>query len=88
VEAQPANTLGQLLVGKKLKVAASPKVAISPCGARAPKAWAASSTTFSPCAPARSMNDAMSAAWPKMCTGSRALVREVIFRSVAAGSRQ
>ena len=84
----PSPIPGKFLVGKKLKVAMSPKVAISPSGARAPKAWAQSSTTARPCSRPRAVMAAMSAGWPKMCTGRIARVAGPIFARAASGSRQ
>ena len=84
----PSPMPGKFLVGKKLIVAASPKVPISPSGARAPKACAESSTTASPCSRAISMIGAIGAGWPKMCTGRIALVAGPIRPFTAAGSRQ
>ena len=79
---------GKFLVGKKLKVAASPKVAISPSGARAPKAWAESSTTTRPCSRAIAISSAIGAGCPKMWTGRIALVAGPIRPRTASGSRQ
>ena len=52
----------------------------------APTAWQASSITFSPCRSAIAWIAAISAGWPKMCTGRIAFVFGVIFASIFAGS--
>ena len=86
VTSPPSPQAPRFLLGKKEKAAASPRVpACSPFQV-APMAWAASSTTQSPCSLAIALMRSMSAQTPKMCTGSRPTVRGVIAAAMASGS--
>ena len=75
----PSPSANRFLVGKKLKVEATPVVATP----SAPKAWAASSSMGRP----NAASSASGAGRPKRCTGTIAFVRGPIRRSTSSGSR-
>ena len=70
----------------KLKQPKSPKVPTCWPLIRASRAWAQSSTTFSPCSRAISRMAGMSQGMPSRWTQTMALVLGVIFRRMSSGS--
>ena len=75
----PSPKHGRFLVGKKLKVAASPNAPALVPSCSAPHAWAASSSTARPRSFASALSAVMSATWPNRCTGTIARVLPVTF---------